>query len=65
MTNQEAALKLDGWVNFILAKCREAKIEALRWVSQDSTVSYEQIEDEIARLEGEKAAIDVAGEGNE
>jgi len=29
---------------------REAKIEALEWVSQDSTVSYEQIEDEIARL---------------
>jgi len=32
---------------------KEARIEALEWVSQDSTVSYEQIEDEIARLNQE------------
>jgi hypothetical protein len=33
---------------------REARVEELRWVSSDSTVSYEQIESRIRDLEAGK-----------
>jgi hypothetical protein len=33
---------------------REARVEELRWVSSDSTVSYEQIESRIRDLEAQK-----------
>ena len=55
--------------DLILAQRHEAKIEALKWVMDESWSGeghiYEGIEAEIACLEGKKAALDAAGDNKE